>query len=91
MDGQLRMTDQRRKKVPPPQRMERYPCLPEFGHFLLEHSPSECASGEHAQEAASENERAHFDMMSIAPNFDLLIEACTAEEIAKTIVRSDIG
>ena len=58
---------------------------------FLTHPPSECASGEHAQQAASENERAHFDMMSIAPNFDLLIEASTAEEVAKTIVRSDIG
>ena len=52
---------------------------------------SRCESGEHAQQAASENERALFDMMSIAPNFDLLLEACTAEDIAKTIVMSDIG
>ena len=51
--------------------------------------PSECASGEHAQQAALENVRAKFDMMSIAPNFDLLIEASTAEEIAQTIVKSD--
>ena len=58
---------------------------------ITTYPPSECASGEHAQQAAAENERALFDMMSIAPNFDLLIEASTAEEIAKTIVRSDIG
>ena len=58
---------------------------------ITTYPPSECASGEHAQQAAAENERASFDMMSIAPNFDLLIEASTAEEIAKTIVRSDIG
>ena len=58
---------------------------------ITTYPPSECASGEHAQQAASENERAFFDMLSIAPNFDLLIEASTAEEIAKTIVRSDIG
>ena len=55
------------------------------------YSPSQCASGEHAQQAAAENERALFDMMSIAPNFDLLLEASTAEDIAKTIVKSDIG
>ena len=35
--------------------------------------------------------KASFDMMSIAPNFDLLLEACIAEETAKTIVRFDIG
>ena len=58
---------------------------------ITTHPPSECASGEHAQQAASENKRALFDMMSIAPNFDLLIKARTAEEVAKTIVRSDIG
>ena len=52
---------------------------------------SRCESGEHAQQAASENERALFDMMSIAPNFDLLLEASTAEDVAKTIVMSDIG
>ena len=36
-------------------------------------------------ERAPENVRASFDMMSIAPNFDLLSEACTAEEMAKTM------
>ena len=30
-------------------------------------------------------------MLSIAPNFDLLLEACIAEETAKTIVSFDIG
>ena len=58
---------------------------------ITTYPPSHCASGEHAQQAASENERALFDMMSLAPNFDLLLEASTAEDIAKTIVRSDIG
>ena len=42
-------------------------------------------------EEAPEKARASFDMMSIAPNFDLLVEACIAEETAKTIVRFDIG
>ena len=42
-------------------------------------------------ETAQERTRASFDMMSIAPNFDLLLEACIAEETAKTIVRFDIG
>ena len=42
-------------------------------------------------EEAPERARASFDMMSIAPKFDLLLEACIAEETAKTIVRFDIG
>ena len=42
-------------------------------------------------EKAQERTRASFDMMSIAPNFDLLLEACIAEETAKTIVSFDIG
>ena len=42
-------------------------------------------------ERAPENVRAPFDMMSIAPNFDLQLEACTAEETAKTIVAFDLG
>ena len=50
-----------------------------------------CPTGEHAQPNTPEEERASFDMMSIAPNFDLLLEACVAEDMAKTIVRSDIG
>ena len=42
-------------------------------------------------EKAPEQTRASFDMMSVAPNFDLQLEACTAEETAKAIVRFDIG
>ena len=42
-------------------------------------------------EKAPEHVRAPFDMMSIAPNFDLQLEACTAEETAKTIVAFDLG
>ena len=42
-------------------------------------------------EKAPENVRASFDMMSIAPNCDMLLEACTAEEMAKTIVKFDLG
>ena len=42
-------------------------------------------------EKTQEKTRASFDMMSVAPNFDLLLEACIAEEAAKTIVRFDIG
>ena len=42
-------------------------------------------------EKAPEHVRASFDMMSIAPNFDLQLEACTAEETAKTIVKFDLG
>ena len=53
---------------------------------ITTYPPSECASGEHAQQAAAENERALFDMMSIAPNFDLLIEASTAEEMPRPLL-----
>ena len=42
-------------------------------------------------ERAPDHVRAPFDMMSIAPNFDLQLEACTAEETAKTIVTFDLG
>ena len=42
-------------------------------------------------ERAPDQIRAPFDMMSVAPNFDLLLEACTAEETAKTIVTFDLG
>ena len=42
-------------------------------------------------EKAPDHVRASFDMMSIAPNFDLLLEARTAEETAKTIVTFDLG
>ena len=35
--------------------------------------------------------RAPFDMMSVAPNFDLQLEACSAEQTAKTIVMFDLG
>ena len=42
-------------------------------------------------EKAPEHVRAPFDMMSIAPNFELQLEACTAEETAKTIVAFDLG
>ena len=55
------------------------------------YSSTECVSGEPDRERAPEEERALFDMMSIAPNFDLLLESCIAEDMAKTIVRSDIG
>ena len=44
----------------------------------------------HAQKAPKQI-RAPFDMMSVAPNFDLQLEACAAEEIAKTIVTFDLG
>ena len=54
-------------------------------------APSGRASGEPDPEKAPEKLRASFDMMSIAPNFDLLLEACTAEEMAKVMVSSDIG
>ena len=50
-----------------------------------------CPTGKHAPPTPSGEERASFDMMSIAPNFDLLLESCVAEDMAKTIVRSDIG
>ena len=38
-----------------------------------------------------EKAKVSFDMMSVAPTFDILLEACTAEEMAKTIVRFDMG
>ena len=53
--------------------------------------PPERGAQEPDPEKAPEKVRASFDMMSVAPNFDLLLEACTAEEMAKTIVRFDIG
>ena len=53
--------------------------------------PPERGSQEPDPEKAPEIARASFDMMSVAPNFDLLLEACTAEEMAKTIVRFDMG
>ena len=42
-------------------------------------------------ERAPDHVRAPFDMMSVAPNFDLQLEACTAEETAETIVTFDLG
>ena len=55
------------------------------------YSPPERGAQEPDPERAPETARATFDMMSVAPNFDLLLEACTPEEMAKTIVRFDMG
>ena len=54
---------------------------------LTSSAPCVCAPGE----PDPEQRRASFDMISMAPNFDILLEAWTAEEMAKVIVNSDIG
>ena len=46
---------------------------------------------EPAPREAPDHIRATFDMMSVAPNFDLQLEACSAEQTAKTIVTFDLG
>ena len=62
-----------------------HPDVPTYGRTPVE------ATQESDPERAPGTTRAIFDMISVAPNFDLLLEACTAEEVAKTIVRFDMG
>ena len=46
--------------------------------------------GWHPQEKPDQI-RAPFDMMSVAPNFDLQLESCAADHTAKTIVKFGLG